>query len=64
MLYVETESSILKSCKVYHNYAKSIQQLIEVFSVWYECQKTNIYFIQIFASYIEWKSSFIHQSHP
>lgn len=45
----------LNPAKRINNYAKSIQQLIEVFSVWYGCQKGNINFIQIFAWYVEWK---------
>ena len=42
----------LNPAKCINNYAKSIQQLIEVFSVWYGCQNVNI--IQIFAWCAEW----------
>lgn len=49
----------LNPAKCINNYAKSIQQLIEVFSVWYGCQNVNI--IQIFAWCAEWeKNPFIH----
>lgn len=52
----------LNPAKRINNYAKSIQQLIEVFSVWYGCQKGTLTLFRSLPDMLNGKkkSPFIH----